>query len=159
MCKVKQSERQLNVVKCMNLMKIWLCIMVFRVNIEPYLPSLKKVWLELFFLRRLRSRSKQSSTTMPPSLPPSSVMISSNLSKAFSKATIFWMLALPLVNCVSSSRPWDERYRFWGLIIVCKSSTVTYSEHSFHSFHSYDFSFICVHNLLPNMFQCVSNLK
>ena len=79
-------------------------------SFESHPPSLKKDWLELFFLRRLMRRRRQSSTTMPPSPPPSSAMISSSRSKAFSKATIFWMLALPLVSCINSNRPWERKY-------------------------------------------------
>lgn len=47
-------------------------------------------------------------STLPPSLLPSSVMISRRRSKAFSNATIFWMAALPLVSCCSNRRPWGN---------------------------------------------------
>lgn len=42
---------------------------------------------------------------LPPSLLPSSVIISRRRSNAFSNATIFWMAALLLVSCWSSSKP------------------------------------------------------
>ena len=49
------------------------------------------------------------SSEVPPSLLPSSVMMSRSRSKAFSKATIFWMAALFLVSCWSNSKPWTKQ--------------------------------------------------
>ena len=108
------------------------------------LPSLKNVWLDVLFFNKLRSSSKQSSTTIPglnsnntsclihdhyikrdydsviilyglysthnvpPSLLPSSNIISNNFSNAFSNTTIFWILAFPFVSWINKSNPYNK---------------------------------------------------
>lgn len=51
----------------------------------------------------------------PPSLSPSSCIISSNLSKAFSKATIFCILAFPRVSWFNSSKAWKEQRQIYKI--------------------------------------------
>lgn len=60
--------------------------------------------------------SNQFLHTIPPSLFPSSVIMSSSLSKAFSKATIFWIAPLLLVNACSSKTPlWRKQIMLSGV--------------------------------------------
>lgn len=62
----------------------------------------------MHFLEANNGVHRDSLHALPPSLFPSSVIISSSLSKAFSKATIFWIAPLLLVNACSSKTPCGE---------------------------------------------------
>jgi len=74
-------------------------------SLPPARSPARQTWLDGFCRRSVSIKLRQSDTIMPPSLRPSSSMIRSSRSKAFSKATIFWMSALALVSELSSSRP------------------------------------------------------